>query len=90
MTLGYLDNYLINKELWFVGASIITTNILFRDGHSYQGYFGWVNSWFTGIFYFWLTLNYGLLAAISTHSIYNIIVNFIPYFSFYSLQSLKK
>ena len=83
MTLGYLQNYLVNKELWFVGASILTTNILFRDGHSYQGYIGWINSWCLGILFFWVTLNYGLLAAIFSHSIYNIVVTIADYLSLY-------
>ncbi len=86
ITFGYLDNYLINKELWFVGASMIATNTVFRDGHSYQGLVGWINSWFLGIFLFWVTFNYGLLAAIFIHCVYNIIVMSTQLFCFYLFE----
>ncbi len=89
ITWGYLETYLLNRDIWFVGASIIMTNTLFRDGHLYQGCLGWINSWFIGIFCFWVTLNYGLLAAMFTHSIYNIIVIFTSYlwFNFFHISN---
>ncbi len=80
LTLGYLSYYLVNPQIWFIGASIISTNAMFRDGHAYQGVIGWINSWFMGMFLFWVMLNYGLVNAILIHVFNNFIhmmINFI-------------
>jgi len=44
LTLGYLQPYLFGGLGWAVGAAILSSNGQFRDGHLYQGFFGWLNS----------------------------------------------
>ncbi|MEZ4490790.1 MAG: hypothetical protein R3F51_24700 [Cyanobacteriota/Melainabacteria group bacterium] len=78
-TLGYLDQYLSNPEIWFVGAGLISANSRFRDGHKYQGFLGWVNSWFLGMVFFYMTLTYGLVAAIVVHFLYDMIIFLVIY-----------
>lgn len=56
---------------WAVGGAILSSNGKFRNGHLYLGWFGYVNSWFLGLFFFWLMFNYGLLAAILAHWFYD-------------------
>lgn len=82
LTLGYLHNYLANPDIWFVGASMILTNASFRDGHQYQGCLGWLNSWFIGMFLFWITFNYGLICAILIHVFYNFLVSVIIFLGY--------
>ncbi len=80
VTLGYLQDYLINPNVhWAVGAAIIGANGKFRDGHVYLGWFGFLNSWFIGMFMFYLMFNFGLLAAILSHFIYDQIIFTIRY-----------
>ncbi len=51
ITLGYLHPFLFNGFGWAVGAAILSSNGKFRNEHSYQGVFGWINSWFLGMFF---------------------------------------
>lgn len=74
MTLGYLEPYLMNGYSWVVGAAIISTNGQFRNGHSYQGWFGLVNSWFIGMYLHWVVFTHGILAAIFIHFLYDFII----------------
>ena len=74
MTLGGLHAWLFHPAGWAVGAAIIATNGFFRDGHAYQGWFGLVNSWFAGMFLFWMMFTYGLPAAILIHFLYDFII----------------
>jgi len=83
-TLGYLNDYLGNPEKWAVGIAIVTTAALFRDGHKYQGLVGYIISWFGGMALFWFALNYGLLAAILIHFLYDLIFD-ITGFIFFSI-----
>ncbi len=69
-TLGYLEPQLFDAN-WLIGGSIIYTNSIFRDGHSYQGVLGYTNSWFMGMFFFWIMFNFGLWAAIVVHFAYD-------------------
>ena len=78
-TLDYLKPILFNGHGWAVGAAIITANGKFRDGHAYQGPFGWINSWFAGMFLFYLMFNYGLLAAIIVHFLYDLFIFLVRY-----------
>ncbi len=70
-TLGQLDGYLLGESNWVMATAIIVAAGKFRDGHKYQGAFGYVNSWFMGMVMFWLLLNYGLWAAIVAHIAYD-------------------
>ena len=71
-TFGQLHYILLTD--WAVGAAILAANAMFRDGHKYQGWFGILNSWFIGMFFFWLLFHFGLWAAISVHFTYDLIV----------------
>jgi len=74
LTLGYLKEYLFGPLGWTVGAAIISANGKFRDGHMYKGIIGWINSWFGGMFFFYLMFTYGLLASILIHFLYDIFI----------------
>ena len=73
-TFGLMHDYIFHPKYWVIGASLITTNILFRDGHMYQKWFGWINSWYCGMFLFYIALTYGLLAAIILHFLYDMLL----------------
>ncbi len=77
-TFKALEPYIFHSSSWAVGASIIATNTFFRDGHKYQGFFGWVNSWFGGMFLFWIMFKFGLPIAILVHFLYDFLFDIIP------------
>ena len=79
LTLGYLSDYLVTPSIWYVGSALLIINAKFRDGNAYQGPLGYINSWVLGFFFFWLTLNYGLLSAIVVHFIYDALLYTIEY-----------
>jgi hypothetical protein len=70
-TLGDAHAILYNKTSWAVGAAVLVANGKFRSGHLYQGFLGWVWSWYMGIFLFVVMFQYGLFAAIIVHAAYN-------------------
>ena len=70
VTLGYLEHYLRGYS-WAVGAAIVAASQKFRDGHKYQGFIGWVNSWFLGMWFFWTMFTFGLPSAVVVHTVYN-------------------
>ncbi len=74
VTLGILEPYLLNGFGWAVGMAIIVSNGKFQNGHTYQGWFGWVNSWFMGMFFFYLMFKYGLLASMLVHFLYDFFI----------------
>lgn len=71
-TFGHLSSVLYSPLGWFIGAAMLASNAKFRDGHKYQGPLGIVNSWFIGMFFFWLMFTYGLVSAIVIHTIYDV------------------
>lgn len=71
-TFYQLHAQLNQPQAWFIGAALISSNGEFRDGHSYQGTFGKVNAWFIGMFMFWLVFRYGLVAAMTIHTLYDV------------------
>jgi hypothetical protein len=73
-TLGYLQTVLTNPETWAVGAGLLSANALFRNGHKYLGPIGFVNSWFIGMYMFFLLFNYGLWACILVHFLYDLLI----------------
>ena len=79
LTLGYLSDVLANPESWAVGAAMLSANAFFRDGHKYLGFFGYINSWFIGMFMFWLLFQYGLLACILAHFVYDFLIDVVRY-----------
>lgn len=66
-TFYYLHDLLYHPVSWAVGAGLLTANAAFRDGHKYQGYIGWIDSWFFGMAMFYILFKYGLLACIFLH-----------------------
>ncbi|HEU0050913.1 MAG TPA: hypothetical protein VFQ60_02540 [Patescibacteria group bacterium] len=73
LSLGYLHSYLFHTAGWAVGAALISSNAFFREGHTYQGLVGVINSWLIGFFLFWIMFTYGLLAAILLHFLYDFV-----------------
>ncbi len=78
-TLHLLQDWLMNDQFWYVAAGLIAANSHFRDGHKYLGLFGVLNSWFGGMFFFYMTLNYGILSAIIIHAAYDTMIDLIRY-----------
>lgn len=78
-TLHYLSDWLMNPAIWYVGAGLIWANSHFRDGHKYLGLLGYVNSWFIGMFFFYMTLNYGIVSAMVVHGLYDALIHLVRY-----------
>ncbi len=74
VTFGYLHDIIFHSSGWAVGAAMLSSNAFFRDGHKYQGIKGILNSWFLGMFFFWVMFHHGLWAAITVHFVYDVIV----------------
>lgn len=74
MTGGILEQHLLHMP-WHIGSGIIAANTFFRDGHKYQGPIGWVNSWFMGMFLFSVFFEFGLVAAIVLHFLYDFMLD---------------
>jgi len=82
VTFGLIHNSVLYNDdlpsrLFLYGA--IAANAKFRDGHKYQGFLGYVNSWFLGLDLLHCAIIYGLITAIAIHSIYNISIHTISY-----------
>jgi hypothetical protein len=60
-------------------AGAISANTAFRDGHKYQSMFGYINSWFIGLYLLCIMFTQGLLIAILIHMIYDLIFDFVRY-----------
>ncbi len=73
-TLNYLHEILYHPASWAVGAAALATNAIFRDGHSYQGLLGWIDSWFFGMLMFYMAFEYGLLSCILIHFSYDMMI----------------
>lgn len=73
-TFGKLRDHIFPATGWLAGGAMLAANAFFRDGHKYQGLIGVVNSWFIGMFLFWLAFNHGLLAAIVVHFTYDFLI----------------
>lgn len=78
-TLNLMEPLLFHPASWAVGSSILATNGFFRDGHKYQGLLGYINSWYIGMFLFWVAMTHGLLAAIFLHFLYDLLVFSLSY-----------
>lgn len=73
-TLHYLHAHIFSEKGWAIGAAMLATNAGFRNGHKYQGFLGYVNSWFIGMFFFWIMFQYGLPVAILVHFTYDFLI----------------
>ena len=78
-TFGALEPWIYHVSGWAVGASVLATNAFFRDGHKYQGPFGIINSWFGGMYLFWVMFRFGLPAAILVHFLYDFLIFLVLY-----------
>jgi len=78
-TLGLLKAQLVNPAAWAIGCGVLGANAFFRDGHKYLGFIGFVNSWFIGMFMFYLLFTYGLLACILVHFLYDLAIFAVRY-----------
>ncbi|HSX33129.1 MAG TPA: hypothetical protein VLF91_02215 [Candidatus Saccharimonadales bacterium] len=74
MTFGLLHQQLYSPMSWLVGAALLSAAAKFRNGHSYQGTFGLINSWYLGMVFFYVMFHYGILAAIIAHALYDGII----------------
>lgn len=71
---GKMHAILYQPYSWTLGAAVVSVNCLFRDGHKYQGWLGYINSWFLGLVFFWMMFTYGLVAAMAAHFLYNFLI----------------
>lgn len=70
-----LDPIIYHKDfsfLFIIGA--MSANLKFRDGHKYQGLFGYINAWIIGYILLHAMMYYGLWVAIIIHAIYDILI----------------
>lgn len=74
-TLKLMSDLLYHPEGWLVGAAILSTAAVFREGHSYQGFFGWVDSWFFAMVMFYILFAYGLPVCIIAHFTFNLVAS---------------
>ena len=78
ITFGYAHTLLYGYG-WLVGLSLLFSNFLFQKGHMDLGWIGVANSFYFGLFMFHLMFNYGILAAIITHFLYNFFLFTVEY-----------
>lgn len=78
-TMGMLHQQLASQSAWFIAAGLMVANANFRDGHKYQGLFGYINSWFIGMYMFYLLFHFGLVACIVVHLVYDLTIDAISY-----------
>lgn len=74
LTFGILSPQLTNDSSWLFAAAIIFANSSFRDAHEHRGFITYINAWILGIVFFYVMFNYGLLAAIVTHVLYDLCI----------------
>lgn len=79
ITFGGVNDLLFHGSGWFVGAAMLTSNGKFRDGHAYQGCFGWINAWVIGMILFYIMFKHGIIASMVVHFVYDILIFFIRY-----------
>jgi len=88
MTLRYFSEFLVNQG-WLLGAAVLAVNAKFRDGHKYQGFLGVVNSWYIGLFLFYIMFKYGIVAAILVHFTYDMIIFWVLYLHAAARRSIR-
>lgn len=75
-----LDPIIYNKNFSFLFIiAAMSANLKFRDGHKYQGTFGYFNSWIVGYILLHAMMYYGLLVAIIIHAVYDIIIGLMSF-----------
>lgn len=77
---GMIDKTIVYNPLgWFVGASVATMSIINTSVHKNQGILGMINCWFIELYLFYVMFQFGLLACIAIHFLYNTIIHFTQY-----------
>jgi hypothetical protein len=69
-TLGFLHHQLTGN--WLIAASMLSVNFRFQDEHAYLGWVGYINSWFFGMYMFYMLFHFGLLACVLAHILYDL------------------
>ena len=86
---AYKMHWLLVAQGWVVGAACLGANAKFRDGHKYQGPLGVINSWYLGLFFFWIMFEYGLVAAICVHIAYDMVIFSVLWFHAAARRSIQ-
>ncbi len=69
-TLGLMHAHIFTNP-WVVGAALVSAAGKFSGAHAYLGLIGIINSWFAGVFLFWIMFNYGMITGMVIHFIYD-------------------
>tara|TARA_B100001778_G_scaffold334984_1_gene350329 strand:- start:11470 stop:12213 length:744 start_codon:yes stop_codon:yes gene_type:complete len=78
MTFGAARDLMLGMG-WVIGAAILSANAKFRDGHKYLGIIGVINSWYIGLYLFYVAFAFGLPAAIIVHFLYDLLIHAVIY-----------
>lgn len=73
LSLGLLSSQL-SAANWALGGAMLLGSVFFRDAHRHYGKLAKANVWFIGLVMFWLMFNYGLVAAIIAHVLYDFVI----------------
>ena len=73
LTFGALAPQLLGAN-WILGAAVLSASASFQSGHKHLGLFGYLNAWFLGMIFFWLTFNHGIFTAMVAHVMYDLII----------------
>lgn len=78
LTLGLMHGTIYGPPVLFMAGGL-SANAAFRDGHKYQGLYGYISSWFVGMYLLYMMLTYGLVIAILAHMIYDLTFALVRY-----------
>lgn len=73
-------------DSWVIGASLISSAFIFGMVHN-KGIASKINSFLIGMVCFWVMFNHGILTAIATHAIYDLIVYMSAYAHYLHLKN---
>jgi len=71
-TLGMMGDLLFHPAGWVVGSAILGAASMFREQHAYQGFLGWVSSWFFAMVMFSTLFSHGLIVCMIAHFSFNL------------------
>ena len=79
LSFGLMSHVLPGSFPSLLVTGMLFANFAFRDGHKYQGWFGWSMSWWLGCVFIFATLTYGLFVAMAVHAIFDAAVATLIY-----------
>src|SRR3989344_613556 len=79
LIIGPATGVLDHPGAWTVGLAVLASNWKFQEGHVYQGLLGFLLSGFGGLVFFRIMLGDGLLAAIITHFLFDLMIFLMLY-----------